>query len=118
AFFVSGLPSFIGVFFVFPAFFLYLPLAKSIIAGTRRPAQGRGLIRRLIRLLPAYYLMYFVTLVTLNRDSIDGVWYVLRPILLLQVYLPTPFVPKMINGMEISWTVPSMVQWYLALPLI
>lgn len=118
AFFVSGLPSFIGVFFVLPALFLYLPLAKAIIAGTERPPQGRNVVRRLMRLLPAYYAMYLVVLVLLNRDAVDGLWYVLRPILLLQIYSPTPFAPNFINGMEVSWTVPSMVQWYLALPLI
>ncbi|MBI3686159.1 MAG: acyltransferase [Actinobacteria bacterium] len=118
AFFVSGMPSFIGVMFVFSALFLYLPFAKAIISGTRRPPQRANLVRRLLRLLPAYYVMYLVVLLTLNRDAIDGVWYVLRPILLLQVYLPSPFVPNLMNGMEITWTVPSMVQWYLALPLI
>jgi peptidoglycan/LPS O-acetylase OafA/YrhL len=118
AFLVSGFPSFIGVFFVLPALFLYLPIAKAIIAGERRPPLVGNLARRLIRLLPAYYAMYLVVLVALNRDAITGVWYVLRPILLLQVYLPTPFRPNLMNGMEITWTVPSMVQWYLALPLI
>jgi peptidoglycan/LPS O-acetylase OafA/YrhL len=118
AFFVSGLPSFIGVFFVLPALYLYLPLAKAVIAGSERPPQRRNLIRRLLRLLPAYYAMFLVVLFALNRESIDGVWYVLRPIFLLQVYLPSPFVPSLMNGMEITWTVPSMVQWYLALPLI
>lgn len=118
AFFVSGLPSFIGVFFVLPAMFLYLPLAKAIIAGEPLPSQRSGLIRRLLRLLPAYYLMYFVVLVTLNRHAVTGFWYVLRPILLLQVYLPSPFVPKLMNGMEVTWTVPTMVQWYAALPVI
>lgn len=118
AFFVSGLPSFIGVFFVLPAMFLYLPLAKAIIAGEPLPSQRSGLIRRLLRLLPGYYLMYFVVLVTLNRHAITGFWYVLRPILLLQVYLPSPFVPKLMNGMEVTWTVPTMVQWYALLPVI
>jgi peptidoglycan/LPS O-acetylase OafA/YrhL len=118
AFFVSGFPSFIGVFFVLPAMYLYLPIAKAIIAGTPRPAQRNAFLRRLFRLLPAYYAMYAVTLVALNREAIDGLWYVLRPVLLLHVYLPNPVVPNMINGMEITWTVPSMVQWYLALPLI
>lgn len=118
AFFVSGLPSFIGVFFVLPALFLYLPFAKAVISGKPRPPAGKRLVRRLIRLLPAYYALYLVVLLALNRDAIDGLWYVLRPILLLQVYTPSPFVPQFMNGMEITWSVPSMVQWYLALPLI
>lgn len=118
AFFVSGFPSFIGVLFVLPALYFYLPLARAVIAGTRRPPQRDNVVRRLLRLLPAYYASVLVVMLTLNRGVIDGVWYVLRPILLLQVYLPSPVTPNLINGLEISWTVPSMVQWYLALPLI
>ncbi|GIF16426.1 acyltransferase family protein [Actinoplanes teichomyceticus] len=117
-FLVSGMPSFIGVFFVLPALYLYLPVARSIVAGTPRPAQGPVLVRRLVRLLPAYWLMYAVVLVALNRQDVHGWWDVLRPVLLLQIYSPTPFAPHFINGMEVSWTVPSMVQWYLVLPLI
>ncbi|MEV6926503.1 acyltransferase [Dactylosporangium sp. NPDC051485] len=118
SFFVSGMPSFIGVFFVLPAMFLYLPLARATIAGTPRPRQAGGLARRLLRLLPGYYAMVLIALVALNRDQITGIWYVLRPLLLLQIYSPTPLKPNFINGLEISWTVPSMVQWYLLLPLI
>lgn len=119
AFVVSGFPSFIGVFFVLPAMYLYLPLAKAIIAGTPRPpGQRRAFVRRLLRLLPAYYVLVLVSMVALNRDQIDGPWFVLRPLLLLQVYLPTPFTPKLLNGLEITWTVPTMVQWYVVLPLI
>ncbi|MEU5262320.1 acyltransferase [Amycolatopsis sp. NPDC021455] len=118
AFFVSGMPSFIGVLFVLPAMYLYLPLAKSIIAGTPLPPQGRGFLRRLLRLLPGYYVMYLIVLLTLNREHIDGLWYVLRPILLLQVFAQDPAKPQLMNGMEITWTVPTMVIWYAALPLI
>jgi peptidoglycan/LPS O-acetylase OafA/YrhL len=118
AFFVSGLPSFIGVLFVLPGMFLYLPLAKAIISGTKRPPQGKPFLRRLLRLLPGYYVMYLVVLFTLNRDHIDGIWYVLKSILLLQVFTQNPFQPQLMNGMEITWTVPTMVQWYAILPLI
>jgi peptidoglycan/LPS O-acetylase OafA/YrhL len=118
AFFVSGFPSFIGVLFVLPAMYLYLPLARSIIAGTPRPPQVRGFLRRLLRLLPGYYVMYLIVLLTINRQHIEGIWYVLRPILLLQVFSQNPAKPGLMNGMEITWTVPTMVIWYAALPLI
>lgn len=117
-FLVSGLPSFIGVFFVLPAMYLYLPLAKAIISGEKRPPQRGNFVRRLMRLLPAYYLMCLVSMLALNRNAIEDIWFFLRPFLLVQVYLPTPFTPKLMNGMEVTWTVPSMVQWYIALPLI
>lgn len=118
AFFVSGLPSFIGVFFVVPALFLYLPHAKAIISGTPRPAVRNNLLRRLVRLLPAYYVMFIVVLFALNRDAIGGLWDLLRPVLLLQVFAADPRQPLLLNGMEITWTVPTMVAWYSLLPFI
>ncbi len=117
-FLVSGLPSFIGVFFVLPAMYLYLPLAKAIVTGEKRPPQRGNFVKRVMRLLPAYYLMCLVSMLALNRNAISDIWFFLRPFLLVQVYLPTPFTPKLMNGMEVTWTVPSMVQWYAALPLI
>ncbi|MCP2336090.1 acyltransferase family protein [Actinomadura rupiterrae] len=117
-FLVSGLPVTIGVLFVPPAIFFYLPIARSVIAGGKMPPLRNTLIRRGLRLLPAYYLMYLTVLFTLNRGELNNFWAVLRPILLLQVYLPHPFAPSSMNGMEIMWTVPDMIQWYIFLSLI
>jgi peptidoglycan/LPS O-acetylase OafA/YrhL len=113
AFFASGLQVLAGVFFVLSGLFLYLPFARAVIAGTRRPDATSSFVRRALRLLPAYYAMYLVVLLAFNSQSIDSVWYVLRPILLMQVYDDV-----LMHGMEVTWTVPAMAQWYLALPLI
>lgn len=118
AFFVSGLSVFIAVFFMVPGMFFYLPFAKAVIAGTKPAAGNRPVLRRMIRLLPAYWLMCAVALLTLNRSAIDSVWYFLRPMLLLHFYTPSPFVPNLMNGLEVTWTVPSMIEWYLALPVL
>lgn len=113
AFFISGFQIFVGVFFLLSGLFLYRPFARSIIAGTKRPALGPYFLRRALRLLPAYYVMYVAALLLLNLNTINGsVWYVLRPIVLLQNY---DFV--WMAGLDITWTVPTEVQWYLALPL-
>ncbi|MBA8953044.1 acyltransferase family protein [Actinomadura namibiensis] len=118
AFFVSGMPAFIGVLFALPAMFYFRPVARAIIRGERAPSQRNGFMRRMLRLLPAYYVLYAVMLLTLNRDVLDDGWSALWPALLLHIYVPTPFEANPMNGMEVTWSVPSMVQWYLALPLV
>jgi peptidoglycan/LPS O-acetylase OafA/YrhL len=112
-FFTSGFQIFAGVFFVMTGLLIYRPYAKAIINGT--PTLGRGsLLRRGLRLLPAYWAMCLVALFALNLSSIHSAWYVLRPLLLLQVYDWGGW----INGLEITWTVPDMVQFYLLLPVL
>lgn len=112
-FFAGGLQICAGVFFVVTGLFIYRPYVKRVITGQHRPGGG-NFLRRALRLLPAYYLMYVVVLFTLNFRSIDSAWYVLRPILLLHIYDWGGW----INGMEITWTVPDMAQFYLLLPVL
>lgn len=110
---INGFQIAVGVFFLLSGLFLYRPFARSTIAGTPRPEIGPYFIRRLLRLLPAYYVVTAVCLLLLNFNSIDSVWYVLRPIVLMQNYDSV-----WMAGMDITWTVPTEVQWYLVLPLI
>lgn len=118
AFFVSGLTAGIGVLFVLPAMFFYRPIAKAIIAGESIPKQRNRILQRLFRLLPAYYVLYVVVMLAFNRDALSDGWSAIWPILLLHIYLPTPFEANPLNGLEITWTVPSIIQWYLILLLI
>ncbi|MFI7115365.1 acyltransferase family protein [Amycolatopsis sp. NPDC049868] len=112
-FFTGGLQIFAGVFFVLTGMFVYQGFAKSVINGTPRKREGT-VIRRVLRLLPAYYVMYFVVLIALNLQQIDSVWDVFRPLALLHIYDWDGWS----NGMEITWTVPDMAQFYLLLPLL
>lgn len=118
AFFASGMTAFIGVLFVLPAMFFYRPIAKAIIAGERCPSQRNRILQRLFRLLPAYYVLYIVVLLLLNPGIISEGWSALWPVLLLHIYVPTPFEANPMNGMEVTWSVPSVIQWYLVLLLI
>ncbi len=114
AFFLAGLrPIFLGPFFVLSGMLLYRPFARWTLTGSRRPAVGPFLVKRLARLWPAYILLSLTCVFLLNYDSIDGPWYVLRPILMLQVYDYT-----WIPGMDPAWTVPAEMQYYLALPVL
>jgi peptidoglycan/LPS O-acetylase OafA/YrhL len=112
-FFTSGFQIFAGVFFVMTGLLIYRPLAASVITGAPKADYG-NFWRRAARILPGYWLMVATTLVALNLGNITSVWYVIRPFLCLQVYNWGGW----INGQEITWTVPDMVQFYLFLPIV
>jgi peptidoglycan/LPS O-acetylase OafA/YrhL len=52
-------------------------------------------------------------LVVLNHSILDGVWSVLRPFVLLHYYDSAYYA-----GLDVTWTVPTETQFYLALPLL
>ena len=102
----------VGVFFLLSGLFLYRPFARAIIAGTRRPEVGPYLLRRVLRMLPVYYLVVLAAVLLLNLNNVDGPWFVLRPLVLMQNYDPV-----FMAGLDITWTVSSELQWYLLLPV-
>lgn len=111
---LAGLrPLALGPFFVLSGMLLYRPFARWTLTGSSRPRLGPFMAKRLARLWPAYVLLALVCVFLLNYDAVDGPWYVLRPILMLQVYDYT-----WIAGMDPAWTVPAEMQYYLALPLL
>jgi peptidoglycan/LPS O-acetylase OafA/YrhL len=103
----------IGPFFVMSGLFLYRPFVKMTLAGAPRPALGQFFLRRGARLLPGFWLLAAFCLLVLNFTSIDSAWYVLRPFLLMEIY---DF--QYYAGMDVVWTVPTEIQFYLALPIL
>lgn len=108
---------FLPPFFVLSGVLLYRSFARAIIAGTPRPAAGPFILGRALRLLPAFWLLTLVVMLTLNLRAVDGVWYVLKPFLLLHYWL-TPEVADWMPGMEHTWTVPVEMSYYVALPVL
>lgn len=103
----------IGPFFVMSGLFLYRPFVKMTLAGAPKPALGQFFLRRGARLLPGFWLLTAFCLLVLNFTSIDGLWYVLRPFLLMEIYDYQWYA-----GMDVVWTVPTETQFYIALPIL
>ncbi|WP_187414132.1 acyltransferase family protein [Nonomuraea sp. PA05] len=113
---VQGFNVLLPPFFVMSGLLLYRPFARATIVGTPRPAIRSYLIKRMLRILPAYWLVAVAALLLLNAKSVDGVWYVLSPLLLMHNYVPGPELGY--AGLEPTWTVPAEVTFYLALPIL
>ncbi|GAA3000146.1 Peptidoglycan/LPS O-acetylase OafA/YrhL, contains acyltransferase and SGNH-hydrolase domains [Actinokineospora diospyrosa] len=110
---MSGFTVSLSPFFVLSGLLLYRPFARASLSGKPGPALGKFFTRRVFRLLPAYYLLTLVCLFVLNANSVDSVWYVLRPLVLMQNYDAV-----WMAGMDPTWSVPTEMQFYLVLPLL
>lgn len=102
------------IFFVLSGVLLYRPFVAATILGTKRPRVGPYLWRRLLRTMPAYWLLAVVTLVLLNRDTVHTLWEVVRPMLLLHIYQEN----ARVLGMEQTWSLATEVAFYALLPFL
>lgn len=104
----------VAIFFVLSGFLLFRPYAHAVATGTSRPAAGRYLWRRALRILPAYWLLVAVSLVVLpqNRGAPAADW--LYHLTFTQVYQHG----LIRHGLGQTWSLATEVAFYLALPLL
>ncbi|MCK9878643.1 acyltransferase family protein [Frankia sp. Ag45/Mut15] len=105
----------VAVFFLISGFLLYRPFVAARLAGASPPPPGGYLVRRLMRILPLYWLALAVTLnvVSDERIGVHGLTGVVQTALLVQGYQDT----WAIQGLTQAWTLDIEVAFYLAVPV-
>lgn len=106
----------VAVFFLISGFLLYRPFVVAHLAGVSRPRVGAFWARRLLRIVPAYWLVLFV-MTSLWRDKPpgigpDGWWSELVHYLFLQIYFPN----QVLHGLTAAWTLCVEMTFYLFIP--
>jgi peptidoglycan/LPS O-acetylase OafA/YrhL len=104
----------VSVFFVISGFLLYRPFALAHLSG--RPAPGtRGfLVRRALRLVPAYWVAFLIITYVAQADTVPAHWW--SPLAYLgfaQIYIPS--LSK--YGISQAWSLCTEMTFYLFLPL-
>jgi peptidoglycan/LPS O-acetylase OafA/YrhL len=117
---------FLGVqlFFVLSGFLLMLPWAKAYYYRNSPSSIRDFLRRRLLRILPAYYLhlaVLFLALVPVVHSyefllSPEGRWNIFAHLSFTQFFFPSTATGAGINGA--LWTLSIEAQFYLLLPLV
>jgi len=105
----------VSVFFLISGFLLYRPFAVSHLAGRRSPNTRRFWERRLLRIVPAYWLA--LTLLTYVFHLVNmghGVGEVAIHYFFLQIYFPK----AVFFGIPQAWSICTEMSFYLVLPLI
>lgn len=102
----------VSIFFVLSGFLLFRPFVRAHLAGEPGPAVGPYLLRRLVRIYPAYWVALFVTTWWLDLDLGDW-WGHVRFYGLLQIY----WGDTVLGGLVQAWSLCTEVSFYLFLPV-
>jgi peptidoglycan/LPS O-acetylase OafA/YrhL len=105
----------VSVFFLISGFLLYRPFVVAHLAGTSLPRVGAFWGRRLLRIVPAYWLVLFVmTTLWHNPPGIgpSGWWSQTVHYLFLQIYFPD----QVIKGLSAAWSLCVEMSFYLFVP--
>jgi len=106
----------VAVFFLISGFLLYRPFTVANLAGTAAPNPRTFWVRRLLRIIPAYWLaLFFLTTVFQAGDGMGpgGWWAYVCHYLLLQIYFPVQFT----HGIPAAWTLCIEMSFYLFIPI-
>jgi peptidoglycan/LPS O-acetylase OafA/YrhL len=102
----------VSVFFVLSGFLLFRPFVLADLAGDRAPAAVPYLVRRLVRIFPAYWVALFVSTQVLDLELGDW-WGHVRFYGLLQIY----WGDTVLGGLVQAWSLCTELSFYLFLPL-
>ena len=109
----------VPVFFALSGVLLYRPWARAALDDSERPAAARYLWRRALRILPAYWAVVIIAVLTLNRPHAHSVSTWLQYLLLVQNYNLHPWWHGTgAAGLQQMWSLVVEASFYLALPLL
>jgi peptidoglycan/LPS O-acetylase OafA/YrhL len=104
----------VAVFFLISGFLLYRPFVASHLSKGASPAAGRFWFRRLLRIVPAYWLaLTIITYVLHDAYPAKGWWGVVVVYGFGQIY----FLSQASAGLPQAWTLCVEMSFYLFLPL-
>lgn len=110
AWMMSRLGIAVPIFFLLSGLLLYRPWARAVVHGAEPPRPGRYLWRRLLRVVPAYWLVTALALAAWS--SLDWAGWA-KWLLMLQNYTDQERAP---DGLYQMWTMPIEMAFYLVLP--
>jgi Predicted acyltransferases len=109
----------VPIFFILSGLLLYRPYATAALTGGPRPDTRAYLIRRALRILPAYWLVVVVALALWSREHVGDAATWVTLLTLTQTYDPAPWWtglgPK---GLAQMWSLCVEAAYYLLLPLL
>jgi peptidoglycan/LPS O-acetylase OafA/YrhL len=107
----------VAVFFLISGFLLYRPFAVAHLAAGPRPGTAAFWVRRLLRIVPAYWVALFVTTTILHATPMGpgGTKAYVTHYLFVQLYFPGEV--DSASAITQAWTLCVEMSFYLILPL-
>jgi len=103
----------VWVFFLLSGFLIYRPFAAAHLAGRPGPAVRPYLRRRLLRIVPAYWVALGAAALLGTVDHVHSVHDVIVYFGFLQIY----DTQRILHGIPAAWTLCIEMSFYLLLPL-
>lgn len=104
----------VAIFFVLSGFLLSRPFLARGLPGGRRPATGRYLWKRYLRIWPVYVLTVVVALTFIQRNNGLGPADWVTTLLMLNTFVD----PTLPHGLTHMWSLAVEVSFYLVLPVL
>jgi peptidoglycan/LPS O-acetylase OafA/YrhL len=104
----------VAVFFIISGFLLYRPFAAAHFEGRPRLEARAFWVRRLKRIVPAYWAAFLIVSYVIHADTVRHAWF--SPLVYLtfaQIYSPR----YALTGITQAWSLCTEMTFYLALPL-
>ncbi|MCW2751027.1 MAG: putative secreted acyltransferase [Aeromicrobium sp.] len=104
----------VALFFALSGFLLFRPWVASLVAPSGLPDTGRYVWNRLLRIIPAYWIVVVIAFVALDSTVGNGFGGLLRHLTLTQIYGDN----HIHAGITQSWSLATELAFYAALPVL
>lgn len=104
----------VTLFFILSGFLLYRPFAAAHLGGRRAPSTSAYLWRRVLRIVPAYWVVVTVAVFSVDHRYMRGAGSYAAQYLFANVYRPLHLLP----GLEHTWSLAVEAAFYVVLPVI
>jgi len=111
--FLARLDVGVSLFFVISGFLLYRPFVAAHLAGRAAPGTRAFLGRRVLRIVPAYWVTLFLVVYVFGIVRVVGVGDAIVYFCFLQIYDNR----HLAGGINQAWSLCTEVSFYVALPL-
>ncbi|GAA2472068.1 acyltransferase family protein [Streptomyces mauvecolor] len=117
---LNGFDVSVPLFFVISGYLLYRPWAAAALTGRRAPRAADYYWHRLIRIMPAYWLLIITSLLVFDRERLGDGWRIVRLLTVQHVehWTDLRVDPGSVSDWAQTWSLATEVHFYLALPLI
>ncbi|REE98514.1 acyltransferase family protein [Thermomonospora umbrina] len=108
----------VAVFFVLSGLLLYRPWAHAALGGRPAPHTGDYLLKRALRILPAYWVLVVAVMVFAHRDHLTDGGALLGLLTLTHIYFPQDWWANGLGPREIGqvWSLAVEAAFYVTLP--
>lgn len=109
----------VAIFFALSGLLLYRPWAVAALDGRPAPRAGTYFAKRALRILPAYWVLIVVYMVTAGRDHIGDPLTWVSLLTFTQIYVPDPWWASDLGPAHLGqlWSLSVEVAFYVTLPL-